>query len=80
MAAEAQFLSFFGAVLLLGPKSLSPASALHGVRWIYVKLVKAAVAHWHVVRGERAIFDAEWSPRMGRFLVRSQEKMYPRVG
>ena len=65
MAAEAQFLSFFGAVLILGPKSPSPASALLGVRWNYVKLVKAAVAHWRVVRGERAVFDAEWSPRMG---------------
>ena len=51
MAAEAQFLSFFGAALLLGPKSPSPASGPSGVRWNYVKLVKAAVAHWHVVRG-----------------------------
>ena len=25
------------------------------------------MAHWRVVRGERAVFDAEWSPRMGFF-------------
>ena len=30
-------------------------------------LVKASVAHCHVARGERAVFDAEWSPRMAAF-------------
>ena len=30
-------------------------------------MVEATVAYWHVVRCERAIFDAEWSPRMGVF-------------
>ena len=64
-SAEAQFFAFFGAVLLIGPKSPSPVSSHPGVRWNYVKLVKAAVACWHVVRGERAIFDVERSPRMG---------------
>ena len=39
ISAEAQFLSFFGAVLILGPKSPSPVSGLPGVRWNYVKLV-----------------------------------------
>ena len=67
MGTEAQFLSFFGAVLMLGPKTQSPATSQPGVRWSYVKLVKAAVAYWHVVRGERAVFDAEWTPRMGVF-------------
>ena len=67
MSAEAQFLPFFGAVLILGPKSPSPATGLPGVRWKYVKLGKAAAAHWRAVRGERAIFDSEWSPRMGVF-------------
>ena len=67
MSAEAQFLSFFGAVLLLGPTSPYPVSALPGVRWNYVKLVRAAVAHWRVVRGDRAILDTEWPPRMGFF-------------
>ena len=32
-----------------------------------MKLVKAAVASWHVVRGKRSIFDSEWPPRMGAF-------------
>ena len=67
MAAEAQFLSFFGAVHILGPKSPSPASALPGVRWNYAKLVKATAARWRVAQGERAVFDAEWFPRMGFF-------------
>ena len=66
-SAEAQFLSFFGAVLILGPESPSPVSGLPVVRRNYVKLVKAAAAHWRVVRGERAVFDAEWAPRMGVF-------------
>ena len=57
LCAEAQFVAFFGAVLLLGPKSSSPASSRPGVRWNYVKLVKAAVAFWHVVRGKYAVFD-----------------------
>ena len=80
MATEAQFLSFFGAVHILGPKSPPPASALPGVRWNYAKLVKAAAAHWRVAQGERAVFDAEWFPRMWGFLVRRQEKMHPLVG
>ena len=67
VSTEAQFLSFFGVALILGPKSPSPVSSLPGVRRSYVKLVRAAVAHWHVVRGERAVFDAEWSPRIGAF-------------
>ena len=67
MAAEAQFLSFLGAVLILGPKSPSPATGLPGVRRDYVKLVKPAAAHWRAARGERAVFDNEWSPRMGVF-------------
>ena len=74
MATEAQFLSFFGAALLLGPKSPFPVSGVPGVRWNYVKLVKAAAAHWRVVRGERAVFDAEWSPRMGVFWTGVERK------
>ena len=65
MRTDAQFFSFFGAVLMLGPKSASPVTSHQGVRWNYVKLVKAAVAYWRVVRGDRAFFDAEWTPRMG---------------
>ena len=65
MITDAQFFAFFGAVLLLGPKSPPPVSPQPGVRRNYVTLVKAAVAYWHVVRGERAVFDVEWSPRMG---------------
>ena len=67
MRTEAQFLSFFGGVLMLGPKAPSQVTSQPGVRWNYVKLVRAAVAYWHVVRGERAVFDAEWTPRMGVF-------------
>ena len=37
------------------------------MRWSHVKLVKAAVAFWHVVRWKRAIFDDEWPPRVGAF-------------
>ena len=67
MRTEAQFLSFFGGALMLGPKTPSHVTSQPGVRWNYVKLVRAAVAYWHVVRGERAVFDAEWTPRMGVF-------------
>ena len=67
MRSEAQFYSFFGGVLLRGPKTTSPVTPQPGVRWNYVKLVKAAIAYWHVVRGERAVFDVEWAPRMGVF-------------
>ena len=28
-------------------------------------MVKAAIAYWHVARGERAVFDEHWTPRMG---------------
>ena len=52
---------------MIGPKTASPVTSQPGVRWNYVKLVKAAVAYWHVVRGERAVFDVEWTPRMGVF-------------
>ena len=52
---------------MLGPKSASPVTPQQGVRWNYVKLVRAAVAYWRVVRGERALFDVEWAPRMGVF-------------
>ena len=62
ISTEAQFLSLLGAALLLGPKSPSPVSGLPGPRWNYVKLLKAAAAHWRVARGERAVVDAEWSP------------------
>ena len=51
MRAEAQFYSFFGAVVMLGPKSASPVTSQQEARWNYVKLVKAAIAYWHVVRG-----------------------------
>ena len=67
MATVAQFYKFFGSVLMLGFKSASPASARPGVRWSYVKLAKAAAAYWHVVRGERAVFDIQLPPRMGVF-------------
>ena len=65
MESEGAFYAFFTAALLQGPKSLSSATRQPAVRWSYVKLVKAAVAFWHVVRGKRAIFDTEWFPRMG---------------
>ena len=52
-------------VLPMGAEAPSPVSPHPGGRWNYVKLVKAAAAWRHVVRGERAIFDVEWSPRMG---------------
>ena len=52
---------------MLGPKTPSHVTSQPGVRWNYVKLVKAAIAYWRVVRGERAVFDAEWTPRMGVF-------------
>ena len=32
-----------------------------------MELVKAALAYWHVVRGERAVFDDQRTPRMGVF-------------
>ena len=67
MRSEAQFCASFGSALTLVPKTASPVSSQPGVRWSYVKLVKAAVAHWRATRGERAVFDAQWTPRMGVF-------------
>ena len=52
---------------MLGPKTTSPVTSQPGARWNYIKLVKAAVAYWHVVRGERAVVDVEWTPRAGVF-------------
>ena len=65
--AANQFYSFFGAVVLLGPKSPSPVCAQPVVCRSYVKLVKVAVSYWRVVRGERAVLDTDWTPRMGAF-------------
>ena len=45
MRREAQFYSFFGSVLMLGPKSTSPVSLQRGARWNYVNLVEAALAY-----------------------------------
>ena len=39
MRSEAQFYSFFGVVLILGPKTTSPVTSQPGVRWNYVKFV-----------------------------------------
>ena len=72
MADEAAFIALFGAALLLGPKSHTLATGQPAVKWSYVKLAKAAVASWHVARGSRAVFDGEWSPRMGFFGGRYQ--------
>ena len=58
MVSEAQFFAFFGSVLLLGPESASPVSAQQGGRWCYVKLPRAAIAHWRGIRGQRAVFGA----------------------
>ena len=74
MCTEVQFFAFFGAVLLLCPKSSSPAPSQLVVLRNYVKLAKAAAAYWHVVRGTRAVFGGAWSPRLGFFLVGSQEE------
>ena len=65
MDSEGVFYALFTAVVLLGPKSPSPLSGQPAVRWNYVKLVTEAVAFWRVVRGMRAVFDAEWPPRTG---------------
>ena len=65
MSPEDVFYAFFSAAVMLGPKTASPVSVHPAGRWSYVKLVKAAAAYWHVVRGSRAVFDCEGSPRMG---------------
>ena len=52
-------------VALLDPRTASSVSSHPGVRWGFVKLVKAAVACWHVARGTRSVFVLEWDPRMG---------------
>ena len=62
MSSEDVFYAFFSAVVLLGPKTALSVSVQPAVRWGYVKLVKAAVAYWHVARGSRAVFDCEWFP------------------
>ena len=77
MRTEAQFPSFFGAVLMIGPESASPVTSQQGVTSNFVKLVKAAVAFWHVVRGDRAFFDAEWTPRIGIFWYGVKKVAFP---
>ena len=67
MGSRGAFYAVLAAVWLLGPKSPSSVTGQPAVRWSYVKLVKAAAAFWHVLRGKRAIFEDEWSPRMGVF-------------
>ena len=67
MVSAAQFFSVSGSAVLSGPKSPSTVSAQPGVRRSYVELVKAAVAYWHVVRCERAVFDSHWAPQLGVF-------------
>ena len=70
MLSANQFYLSSGSCVLLGPKSPPPVSALPGVRWNYVMLVQAAVAFCRAVRGERAVFDNRWTPRMGVFWAR----------
>ena len=67
MRDESKFLSFFGAVVMLGPKSPAPPSGHPPVCWSYVKPVKAAGAFWRWVRGARAVFDVGRPPRCGVF-------------
>ena len=65
METAKAFFAFFGAAVLLGPKTPPPTACQLAARWNYVKLVKAAVAFWRAARCSRAIFDVEWAPRMG---------------
>ena len=67
MESESVFYAFFRAVVILGPKSPSSVAGHSAVGRSYMKLVEAAVAFWHVVRGTGGAFDAEWPPRMGAF-------------
>ena len=64
MSSEDVFYAFLSAVVSPGPNAASSVSVQLAVRRSYVKLLKAAVAYWHVVRGSRAVFACEWSPRM----------------
>ena len=57
--------AFSGAVASLGPKSPSPVMGQSAVRWSCVELVKASAAFWRVIRGTRAVFDTDWTPRIG---------------
>ena len=59
--------AFFAAVVLLGPKSPSAVTGQPALRWSYVRLVKEVAAFWHVVRGMRAVLDAERRPRLRAF-------------
>ena len=65
MNSEGALFTFVTAAVLHGPKSPSTHTGQPAVHSSYVEPAKAAVAFWHVVRGMRAVSDAEWPPRMG---------------
>ena len=74
MSPEAAFYAFFSAVAQVGAKAASSVSAQPAVRRGYVQLVKAAVAHWHVVRGSRAVFSVSDLREWG---VSGQDSSFP---
>ena len=59
--SEGVFYACFAAVLMLVPKSPSSVTGQPGVRRSCVKLVKAAVAFWHFVRGMIPRMGALWA-------------------
>ena len=65
MDSERAPFSFFGALELFGPSSVSPATGQAAASWNYEKLAEAAAAFWHVAGGPRAASDSEWPPRVG---------------
>lgn len=78
LAYEATFIASCGATLLFGPKSRTLTTGRPAAKCFYVMPVKAAISLWPVVRGSRAVFGEEWSPRMGFFwggIERSRERL-----
>ena len=65
MGSSDALFAFFGARVLMGPETASPTPGQPAVRWHYGSQVAAAAGFWHIARGRRAVFGAEWSPRMG---------------
>ena len=74
LAYEATFIASCGATLLFGPKSRTLTTGRPAAKCFYVMPVKAAISLWPVVRGSRAVFGEEWSPRMGFFGAVSSDR------
>ena len=63
MDTEAKFLAFYAAAA----ETAVTRGTSEKYKWTHIVQMKAAVQHWHTVRGLRTVADEPWSPQMGAF-------------